>query len=125
MTSDQDRQSASDKIKDTAIRLRSPRSGASGPELALSTLTQGLTSGPARQWLDDADQEGALDPFLELLAVWLCAHRGDSSELLCVVSVPRHRDLPPGTLVDRVRKARQVALGPPPDLASMAAQAEE
>lgn len=110
------RRSAYDKIMDTAKQLRSPRDGAEGAELALSSVMQGVTSAKGRSWLEQMDNEGELDAFLYAVAVWLVAHVSDDNEMLLVIPVPRNRHLPPGTLVHRTRTARDIALGPPPDL---------
>lgn len=117
--STQERLSAFEKIQRTARSMRSPKDGAGGPELALSTLTQMLSSPQALGWLQGAQEEGALDPFLEVLAVWLCHHRSDDSPLLLVVEVPRFRELPSGMVLHRVEQARAIALGPPPDLTTV------
>lgn len=115
----QERLSAFAKIQRTARSMRNPKDGAGGPELALSTLTQMLSSPQAQGWLQGAQEEGALDPFLQVLAVWLCHHRSDDSPLLLVVEVPRYRPLPAGMILKHVEEARQVALGPPPDLTTI------
>jgi len=108
--------SAFDKIMDTAVSMRDPADGAEGPELAIATLTQALSTPQARDWLEQADDKGDLDPFLHVLAVWLVAHRSDSESMLLIVPVPRNRTLPAGTILHRVDEAVKVALAPPPDL---------
>ncbi len=109
-----------DKIMDVARQLRSPKDGAEGPELALAGVMQGLSSPKVRDWLQQACDKGELDPFLYVLAVWLVSLRSDSEDLLIVVPVPRHRELPPGTLVHYARHALKVAKAPPPDLLGVA-----
>jgi hypothetical protein len=112
---------ASEKIHQTAVAMRSPQDGADGPELALSTLVQGLTTPTARGWIEAAQEQGELDEFMEVLARWIIAHRSDDASLLAIVELPRGRDLPAGTILHRVDEAKAVALGPPPDLTPAAA----
>lgn len=114
------RRRALEKILDTARQLRKPRDGADGPELALATLGQMLSNEKARAWLQESEQRGELDPFLHVLAVWLCAHRSDDVPLLAIVELPRNQaryeQLQAGVLLRRLREARLLALSPPPSL---------
>lgn len=107
---------ASEKIKQTAIAMRSPKDDAEGPELALATLVQGLTTPTAQGWIEEAQEGGELDAFMEVLARWIIGHRSDDASLLAVVELPRNKELPAGTILHRVEEAKAVAMGPPPDL---------
>jgi hypothetical protein len=109
---------ASEKIQQTAVSMRSPKDDAEAPELALSTLVQGLSAPAARQYLDAAQEDGELDSFMEVLARWIIGHRSDDASLLAVIELPRNeaQSLPAGTILHRVEEARKIALGPPPDL---------
>lgn len=108
---------ASEKIQQTAISMRSPKDDAEAPELALSTLVQGLTAPAARGYMEQAQETGELDAFMEVLARWIIAHRSDDQPLLVVIEVPRGRELPAGSILHKVEEAKKVAEGPPPDLA--------
>jgi hypothetical protein len=110
---------ANEKIQKTAIALRSPKDGADGPELALSTLVQGLTQPSARAYLDEAQSSGELDAFMGVLGRWILGHRSDDQQLLAVIELPRDRDLPPGTILHRVDEAKAAALAGPPDLSQL------
>jgi len=107
---------ASEKIHSTAVAMRSPSGDAEGPQLALATLVQGLTTETARGWIDAAQASGELDQFMEVLARWIIGHRSDDMSLLAVVELPRGHDLPSGTILHRVAEAKAAALAPPPEL---------
>ena len=107
---------ASEKIQQTAIEMRSPKDDAEGPELALATLVQGLTTPQAQGWISSAQESGELDEFMEVLARWIIGHRSDDATLLAIVELPRNRELPTATVLHKVEEARAVALGPPPQL---------
>lgn len=109
---------ANEKIHETAIAMRSPKDGAEAPELALSTLVQGLSSAAAQAYMQEAQESGELDEFMGVLGRWILGHRSDDVGLLVVVELPRGRDLPHGTILARVDEAKAVALGPVPDLTS-------
>lgn len=108
---------ANEKIQATAVKMRSPKDDAETPELALATLVQGLTAPAAQAYMNAAQEDGELDAFMEVLARWIIAHRSDDVTLLAVVELPRNGELPPATILHRVKEAKAVALGPPPDLA--------
>ncbi|HJZ00392.1 MAG TPA: hypothetical protein VJ305_06700 [Streptosporangiaceae bacterium] len=110
---------ASEKIQETAIALRSPKDGAEGPELALATLVQGLTTPTAQGWIQEAQKDGELDRFMAVLGQWIMGHRSDDRPLLVTIEMPRGHELPAGTILHRVEEARQVALAGPPDLSQL------
>lgn len=120
---------ANEKIQQTAIALRSPKDGADGPELALSTLVQGLTSPTAQGWLDEAQADGELDAFMEVLGRWIMGHRSDDQPVLVVIEMPRGRrrtnqnawelEIPAATILHRVAEAFDVAMAGPPDLSQL------
>lgn len=109
---------ATEKIQQTAIELRSPKDGAEGPELVLATLVQGLTTPSAQATLQEFQASGELDRFLATLGRWLTAHRSDDCDILAVIELPRDRELPDATILNRVAEGRQLALEGPPDLST-------
>lgn len=115
-TNTQERLTAAQKIAQTAKKIRKPKDGAGAPELALSSLGSMLSDPKTRAWLEEAEENGNLDPFLHVLLVFIASMRGDDSPMLAIIELPRHRDLPAGTILHRVHQARDIAEAPPPDL---------
>jgi len=107
-----------DKIQRTVIRMRSPNDDASGPELAIATLVQGLSSPNIREWLQQREEENVLDTFLVALATWLLSHISDAHPVQVIIPMPRARGLPSGQILNLVNQAREIALRPPDDLLS-------
>jgi hypothetical protein len=95
---------AGEKILATLRELSTPGEDDGEMEMMLATVCAGLerTLGPQ---MGEWDASGDVDEFVLQITRFLATHRSDSGKQLLVVVLPRHRPLPPGTLLHLIDEA--------------------